>query len=75
MSMSNFKNGVAGIAIHRQRGRNSSAQFLAKREGAVDFGIRCMTCGVYEPSVTSKWKGPWHCEDCGGNFVSKKITF
>lgn len=60
--------------MRRQRSRNSSAQFQARREGAHDEGKNCSRCGVHDPNVSSKWMGHWNCEDCGGNAVSRKVV-
>ena len=64
----------AGSSMRRQRSRNSSAQFQARREGAHDEGKNCSRCGVHDPNVSSKWVGHWNCEDCGGNAVSRKVV-
>ena len=64
----------AGSSMRRQRSRNSSAQFQARREGAHDEGKNCSRCGVHDPNVSSKWVGHWNCPPCGGNIVSRKVT-
>ena len=60
--------------MRRQRSRNSSAQFQARREGAHDEGKNCSRCGVHDPNVSSEWVGHWNCERCGGNAVSRKVV-
>ena len=69
-----FSNNSAGASMRRQKTRNSSAQFQARREGAHDEGKNCSRCGVHDPNVSSKWVGHWNCEDCGGNAVSRKVV-
>ena len=69
-----FSNQSAGSSMRRQKTRNSSAQFQARREGAHDEGKNCSRCGVHDPNVSSKWVGHWNCEDCGGNAVSRKVV-
>jgi hypothetical protein len=69
-----FSNNSAGSSMRRQRSRNSSAQFQARREGAHDEGKNCSRCGVHDPNVSSKWVGHWNCEKCGGNAVSRKVV-
>ena len=69
-----FSNNSAGSSMRRQRSRNSSAQFQARREGAHDEGKNCSRCGVHDPNVSSEWVGHWNCERCGGNTVSRKVV-
>ena len=64
----------AGSSMRRQRSRNSSAQFQARREGAHDEGKNCSRCGVHDPNVSSEWVGHWNCERCGGNAVSRTVV-
>ena len=60
--------------MRRQKTRNSSAQFRARREGAHDEGKNCSRCGVHDPNVSSAWAGHWNCDPCGGNIVSRKVA-
>jgi hypothetical protein len=69
-----FSNNSAAGSKRRQKTRNSSAQFQARREGSHDEGKNCSRCGVHDPNVPSKWVGHWNCEDCGGNAVSRKVV-
>jgi hypothetical protein len=69
-----FSNNSAGASMRRQKTRNSSAQFQARREGSHDEGKNCSRCGVHDPNVPSKWVGHWNCEACGGNAVSRKVV-
>ena len=69
-----FSNSSAGASMRRQKTRNSSAQFQARREGSHDEGKNCSRCGVHDPNVSSKWVGHWNCERCGGNAVSRKVV-
>ena len=39
-----------------------------------DEGKQCATCGVLFHNTPSAWEGLWHCNGCGGNAVSSKVT-
>ena len=39
-----------------------------------DEGKQCATCGVLFHNTPSAWEGVWHCNGCGGNAVSSKVT-